>query len=79
MLGVAEGVAYALLYNGILGDKSVTGGNVLTSSLLARLRADLPDHAGSWVIYGEACRLGAARLKAEGIVFRQTPYDVRAR
>lgn len=79
VLGVADGTAYALLYNGILGDKSVNGGNVLTAPLLARLRADLPNHLGPWIIYGEACRLGTARLKAEAITFRQTPYDVRAR
>ena len=34
LLGVYEGTAYALLYNGILGDRSVSGGNVLTSALL---------------------------------------------
>jgi len=79
VLGVAAGTAYALLYNGILGDKSVSGGNVLTAPLLARLRVDLPDHPGPWVIYGEACRLGSARLKAENITFRQTPYDVKVR
>ena len=31
------------------------------------------------VIYGEASRLGKARLKEEGVIFKQTPYDVRAR
>lgn len=30
LLGVHDGVAYYLLYNGILGDKTVNGGNVLT-------------------------------------------------
>jgi len=29
------------------------------------------------VIYGEGCRLGAARLKREGIVFRQIPYEIK--
>ena len=79
VLGTHGGIAYALLYNGILGDRAVNGGNVLTSALLARLRAGLPDHQGPWVIYGEASRLGSARLKAEGVTFRQTPYDVKAR
>ena len=31
------------------------------------------------VVYGEASRLGAARLKDAGVIFKQTPYDVRAR
>lgn len=29
------------------------------------------------VIYGEGCRLGAARLKREGIVFKQIPYGIK--
>ncbi len=75
LLGVQDGVAYYLLYNGILGDKRPDGGNVLTAKVLA----ELPPHDGPKVIYGEACRLGPARLKALDIVFKQTPYDVRAR
>ncbi|MFZ1575450.1 MAG: site-specific DNA-methyltransferase [Chromatiaceae bacterium] len=31
------------------------------------------------VIYGEACRLGAARLAQAGVTFRHIPYDVKAR
>lgn len=68
----------ALLYNGILGDKSVSGGNVLTGALLASIRA-LAGHSGPLTIYGEASRIGAARLTAEGVTFKQTPYDVKAR
>lgn len=79
VLGVHDGTAIALLYNGILGDRSVSGGNVLTPVLLRRLRSECPNHRGPWVIYGEATKLGAARLEAENVVFRQTPYDVRAR
>jgi adenine-specific DNA-methyltransferase len=79
LLGVHDGTAYALLYNGILGDRSVSGGNVLTSALLDGLRADANGWSGSMVIYGEASRLGAARLKDEGVTFKQTPYDVKAR
>lgn len=75
LLGVHDGVAYYLLYNGILGDKRPQGGNVLTAKILATL----PDHNGPKVIYGESSRLGSARLKAENITFKQTPYDVRAR
>jgi adenine-specific DNA-methyltransferase len=78
LLGVHEGVAYYLLYNGILGDRRPDGGNVLTGPLLKTLDERLP-HAGPRVIYGESCRLSAARLKALGIVFKQIPYDIRAR
>ena len=75
LLGQHKGVAYYLLYNGILGDKRPDGGNVLTAKVLAAL----PAHAGPKVIYGEACRIGAARLKELGIIFKQTPYDLKSR
>lgn len=75
LLGVWDDTAYYLLYNGILGDKSVSGGNVLTAKLLSKL----PKHSGKKVIYGEACRLSLARLNAENIIFKQTPYDIKAR
>ena len=82
-LGEADSRGLALLYNGILGDKSVSGGNVLTLALLKRLRADGGTGGGNWTgpitIYGEASRIGPDRLKAEGVTFKQTPYDVRAR
>ena len=73
LLGVHNGTAVYLLYNGVLGDKRVNGGNVLIGPALEAL----PPHDGPRVIYGEGCRLGAARLKREGIVFRQIPYQIR--
>ena len=79
VLGVHDGVAYALLYNGILGDRRPEGGNVLNPPLLTGLKAELPDHDGPWVIYGEACKVPSARLKAANVTFKQTPYDVKAR
>lgn len=75
LLGVHKSTAYYLLYNGILGDKSPGGGNVLTAKVLAAL----PPHDGPKVVYGEACRLGSTRLNDLRIVFRQTPYDVKVR
>lgn len=70
LLGIHEGRAIYLLYNGILDDLAADGGNVLTGVVLERL----PKHAGPRVIYAAACRLGTPRLNREGIVFRQTPY-----
>lgn len=78
-LGIHDGIAYGLLYNGVLGDKSVNGGNVLTSALLERLKREAKGHAGPWVIYGEATRLSAERLRTLHVTFKQTPYDIRAR
>ena len=74
LIGTHEGRGVYLLYNGILKDKSVAGGNVLTSAVLDVL----PPFAGPRVIYAAACRLGAARLAREGIVFKQTPYALEA-
>jgi adenine-specific DNA-methyltransferase len=75
LLGVQEGTAYVLLFNGVLGDKRPASGNVLNGAVLDALRATCW-HAGPKVIYGEACRLGDARLAAEGITFKQLPHAV---
>ena len=79
VLGVHEGTAYALLYNGVLGDRRPDSGNVLTAPVMAHLREELSGHDGPWTIYGEACRMSTAKLAAAGITFKQTPYDVKAR
>lgn len=73
LLGVANDTAVYLLFNGILGDKSSNGGNVLTRSVLA----NLPQFNGQKVIYGEGCLIGQERLKQANIVFKQIPYQVR--
>jgi len=69
LLGVHEGRAIYLLYNGILKDKSVGGGNVLTSPVFDVL----PKFAGAKVIYAAANRMGS-RAARESITFKQTPY-----
>lgn len=79
-LGVHNGVAYALLYNGILHDKRVDGGNVLTILTLDTIRKNFGDaEYEKLVIYGEASLFDSAGLKDLNIQFRQTPYDVRVK
>ncbi|PHR65615.1 MAG: site-specific DNA-methyltransferase [Idiomarina sp.] len=78
-LGGCEGKGYALLYNGILGDKSVSGGNVLTRKTLSIIRRAQGDFKGPLVVYGERTALSETTLKLEQIEFKQTPYDVKAR
>jgi DNA modification methylase len=73
LLGVCRGVAVYLLFNGILGDKTANGGNVLTRKVLAVL----PPFNGPKVIYCAGCLIGAERLAEEGITIRQTPYEIR--
>jgi len=77
-LGVQNGTAYYLLYNGILGDRRPTGGNVLTHAVLDAINEIFP-HDGPKVVYGETTRLGAARLASANITFKQIPYDVKMR
>lgn len=75
LLGIHNGTAYYLLYNGVLGDQSLSGGNMLTMKVLA----SLPPHDGPKVIYGEGTNMGNDRLRSLQIRFRKTPNDIRAR
>ena len=72
-IGACRGAGIYLLYNGILGDKSAHGGNVLTRAVLAQL----PPFEGQKVVYCAGCLLGRDRLQAERIIVRQTPYEIK--
>jgi adenine-specific DNA-methyltransferase len=85
-LGIHDGTAYALLYNGILGDKSVDGGNVLTHNTLNYIKCEIETcekkNGGEFdyhqmIIYGEATRLTHVSLEFNNIIFKQTPYDIK--
>ena len=83
MLGIHDGRAYALLYNGILGDRSSRGGNVLTRGTLSRIReairAVAESFGGPLTVYCEQSRLTPSTLERERIAFKQTPYDIESR
>jgi len=74
-----------LLFNGILKDKRPASGNVLTQAVLdalLTLHAQVHGAAAASVpllVFGEACRLGAQRLKLANVTFKHIPYDVKAR
>jgi len=72
-IGECRGVGIYLLYNGILGDRTSNGGNVLTRSILAQL----PKFDGQKVIYCAGCLLGRERLQVERVIVRQTPYEIK--
>jgi site-specific DNA-methyltransferase (adenine-specific)/adenine-specific DNA-methyltransferase len=76
LLGVANGTAVFLLYNGILKDRGDLGGNVLNRRTLEVLREVAGDFAGPWVVYGARTRFDKARLKQLGIAFKQLPYEL---
>ena len=75
LLGVHEGRAVFLLYNGILKDRSIDGGNTLTTPLLEQL----PAHDGPRVVYAARCAIGDERLRKIGIRFKHLPYDLRVK
>ncbi len=78
-LGARDGRGYALLYNGVLRDRSAAGGNVLTRRTLSAIRAAAGGFDGPLTVYAARSAFRDATLKAEGLAFRQTPYDVTAR
>ena len=73
LLGVHEGRAVYLLYNGILKElkAGIGEGNILTEEVFAAL----PPFAGPKVVYAAAERMGK-RLARERITFKQTPYEL---
>ena len=73
LLGVHNGTAVYLLFNGILGDQRLTGGNVLTAAVLRKL----PPHDGPKLIYAEMTNLPAAELRRHKIELKQTPCEIR--
>jgi len=75
LLGIHNETACYLLFNGILGDKTPEGGNVLTACVLR----ELPEHHGKKVIYGEMRLLDDATLQKQEITFKHIPYDIKAR
>ncbi len=87
LLGLHDGRAYGLLYNGILGDKRPGGGNVLTRATLGAIRERVAQAHSSFVrdnpnypltVYAAQSRLTPLTLERAGITFKQTPYDVKA-
>lgn len=75
LLGVHEGRGVYLLYNGILKDRSIDGGNTLTTPLLEQL----PLHDGPRVVYAARCAIGDERLRKLDIRFKHLPYDLRVK
>jgi DNA modification methylase len=73
LLGISNGVAIYLLFNGILGDRRANGGNILTRAILAQL----PPFHGQKIIYAAGCLISEQRLHDLNIAFRQTPYEIK--
>ena len=79
LLGVHRGRAVHLLYNGILKDRSIGGGNALCRETLRVILEwnAASEGIGETVVYGTSQRLAPAVLKRHGIIFKQIPYNIR--
>lgn len=72
LIGIYNGTAIYLLYNGILKDKNIKSGNILTKKILSAL----PKYDGEKIIYGSACRIEEKFLEENKITFRQIPKEL---
>jgi adenine-specific DNA-methyltransferase len=79
LLGIHRGKAIYLLYNGILSDRSIGGGNALCRETLQVTEEINAGHEGieQTVVYGTSQRISPARLKRGRIDFKQIPYNLR--
>jgi site-specific DNA-methyltransferase (adenine-specific)/adenine-specific DNA-methyltransferase len=79
LLGIHRGKAIYLLYNGILSDRSIGGGNALCRETLQVIEEINAGHEGieQTVVYGTSQRISPARLKRGRIDFKQIPYHLR--
>jgi adenine-specific DNA-methyltransferase len=75
LLGDFQGRAIHLLFApGSIGVADASAGNVLTLGVLEAL----PAHDGPRVVYAEGCTVPPERLAADGVVFKQVPYQLQA-
>lgn len=72
----AEKAVYLLFSEGQEGIPREAAGNVLTPAALANLPAPPDGFEGIRVVYAEGTTVSPARLKAEGVVFKQIPYQI---
>lgn len=89
---IPKKVSQASAFIGIHRDKAVyllfspseqgfpreASGNVLTPDALEGLPLPPADFEGERVVFAEGCTVTSERLKAEGITFKQIPYQIEA-
>ena len=76
-LGTNDDRRIFLLFNGVMGDRSTDGGNLLNRATLGACGGENTG-SGPRTVYAEGCRLSDATLQRLGITFKQLPYDVKA-
>ncbi|QQA44509.1 site-specific DNA-methyltransferase [Pelagovum pacificum] len=76
-IGTHKNTAVYLLFSPAeQGFAREASGNVLTPEALANLPAPSNDFGGVRIVYAEGCTVSAERLKAEGVIFKQIPYQI---
>lgn len=71
-----EKAVYLLFSPAEQGFAREASGNVLTPDVLANLPLPSFGSEGVRVVYAEGCTVSAERLKAEGVIFKQIPYQI---
>ncbi|SLN42338.1 hypothetical protein PSA7680_02112 [Pseudoruegeria aquimaris] len=69
-------IVYLLFSPAEQGFPREAAGNVLTPDALASLPSAPEGFDGERVVYAEGCTVSSERLKAEGVVFKQIPYQI---
>lgn len=77
LLGTHKDKAVYLLFSrSEQGFPREASGNVLTPGVLADLSVPSNAFEGVRVVYAEGCTISPERLKAEGVIFKQIPYQI---
>jgi adenine-specific DNA-methyltransferase len=71
-----EKAVYLLYTQGLAGTPREALGNVLTPDALMALPPTPDDFQGTRVVYAEGTTVSPDRLKTEGVVFKQIPYQI---
>lgn len=71
-----EKAVYLLFSPAEQGVAREASGNVLTPDALANLPVPTNHFEGVRVVYAEGCTVSAERLKAQGVIFKQIPYQI---
>lgn len=69
-------IVYLLFSPAEQGFPREAAGNVLTPDALADLPEAPEGFEGERIVYAEGCTVSPERLKAEGVVFKQIPYQI---
>ena len=77
LIGTHEDKALYLLFSPVQqGFAREASDNVLTPDALVNLSAPSSNFSGLRVVYAEGCTVSPERLRAEGVMFKQIPYQI---